>query len=317
MKTPSACPLCGADMPFSCDREHAEGGQTYTLYGCAACTVQFWWPLKNPGAEWYSHDTRYADRNANPVWEAHSGQKKVISYLAPFTGRVLDVGCGIGNFLAWAAHEGWECSGIDFDSEAIQAGKERFGLTDLEVNDVVTYARAHQGEKFDLITFFDVLEHVDNHNEFIASIDSLLAPGGYIAMSMPYRKHAEWLMHLDLPPRHLTRWDRTALQRFLEARGFTVLYINRRSEGIWNIVIRLRFMYGKRLSFGAVRAVRNSIKDTSTARKERPFLVRAVHMLAKLKDGLLFGLPAVIIWLVMLPFPQRYITLSAIARKNT
>jgi len=317
MKAPTECPFCGDVTPFSCAREHAEGGITYELYGCRACTVEFWWPLKNPGAEWYSHDARYADRNANPVWEAHSGQKKIISYLAPVTGRVLDVGCGIGNALAWAAQAGWKCSGIDFDSEAIMAGKERFGLDDLEVNDIVTYARTHVGEKFDLITFYDVLEHVDNHNEFIESISSLLAPGGHIAMSMPYRKHAEWLMPLDLPPRHLTRWDRTALKKFLEAHGFTVTYITRRSEGIWNIVIRLRFMYGKRLSFGAVRVVRSRLNDTVASTKKRPPLVRVVHLLAKLKDGLFFGVPAVLIWLAMLPFPNRYVTLYAIARKTS
>lgn len=316
MKTPIKCPLCGIATPFVCTREHAEGGIVYTLYGCSSCNAEFWWPLKNPGAEWYSHDVRYADRNANPVWEAHEGQKKIISYLAPFTGKVLDVGCGIGNALAWAAQKGWQCSGIDFDSEAIEAGKKRFGLDDLEVNDIVTYARTHAGEQFDLITFYDVLEHVDNHNEFIESVRSLLAPGGYIAMSMPYRKHAEWLMHLDLPPRHLTRWDRTSLKNFLEARGFTVTYMTRRTDGIWHIVIRLRFMYGKKLSFGAVRAVRNKIGDDSIVRKSRPILVRLVHLLAKVKDGLFFGLPAMLIWLAMLPFPNRYITLYAIARKN-
>jgi SAM-dependent methyltransferase len=316
MKAPTECPLCGSATPFPRAREHAEGGTTYTLYGCHACTVEFWWPLKNPGAEWYSHDVRYADRNANPVWEAHWGQKKIISYLAPFTGKVLDVGCGIGNFLSWAVHEGWKCSGIDFDDEAIEAGKKRFGLTDLEVNNVVAYARMHTGEKFDLITFFDVLEHVDNHNEFIDAVRSLLAPEGYVAMSMPYRKHAQWLMPLDVPPRHLTRWDRTALKQFLEARGFTIVYMARRSEGIWNIVIRLRFMYGKKLSFGAVRAVRGKLNDIGdAARKKRPFLVRVVHLLAKAKDALFFGIPAVIIWLAMLPSPRRYVTLYVIARK--
>jgi SAM-dependent methyltransferase len=277
--------------------------------------VEFWWLLKNPGAEWYSHDPRYAGRNADPIWKANWNQKKIISYLAPFHGQVLDVGCGIGNFLAWAARAGWRCAGIDFDRDAIEAGKKRFGLADLEVNDLITYARTHPDRQFDLVTFFDVLEHVDNHNEFIEAIRAVLKPNGYVAMSMPYRKHAEWLMPLDLPPRHLTRWDRASLKRFLEARGFEVVYMTRRTEGIWNIVIRLRFRYGKRVSFGAVGAVRRSLEDSGATRARRPLLVGAVHLLAKLKDGLFFGLPAILIWLAMLSSPRRYATLYAIARK--
>jgi hypothetical protein len=173
----------------------------------------------------------------------------------------------------------------------------------------------HANERFDLITFFDVLEHIDNHNEFMESVHNLLATRGYIAMSMPYRKHAEWLMPLDLPPRHLTRWDRKSLKRFLEARGFKVVYMTRRTEGIWNIVIRLRFKYGKKLSFGAVRAVQKGINDNSAIRGNRTFLVQLVHLLAKIKDGIFFGIPAVFIWLAMLLSPRRYVTLYAIAQK--
>jgi SAM-dependent methyltransferase len=317
MKAPTECPLCGAVTPFPCVREHSEGGVNYELYGCRVYAIEFWWPLKNPGAEWYSHDARYADRNANPVWEAGLNQKKVISFLDPFKGKVLDVGCGIGNSLAYAVERGWEGIGIDFDADAIAAGKKRFGLTNLEVNDVVTYARIHADKKFDLITFFDVLEHVDNHNEFIEAISSLLVDGGYIAMSMPYRKHAEWLMPLDVPPRHLTRWDRTSLKKFLEARGFAVVYMTRRTDGIWNIIMRLRFKYGNKLSFGAVRAVRSTIKDTDIPRRKRPLVVRVVHALAKSKDTIFFGPPALIIWVAMLLSSSRYVTLYAIARKNS
>lgn len=317
MNVPATCPLCGALAPSPDGRRHSEGGTQYTLYRCESCLVEFWWPLKNPGSAWYSAHERYAGRNADPIWEASWNYKKIISYLAPFCGKVFDVGCGIGTFLGWAAEHGWDCSGIDFDADAIAAAGKRFGLQNLEVSDVATYAAAHPEAKFDLVTFFDVLEHIDNHNEFMDAVRCLLAPGGYIAMSMPYRKHAEWLMPFDLPPAHLTRWDRTSLRRFLEVRGFRVVYMTRRTEGIWNIVIRLRFRYGKRLSFGAVRIVREKCNDTgANADKRRPALVRVVHVLAKLKDGLLFGIPALVIWIGMLCTPKRYATLYAIARKT-
>ncbi len=315
--SPAVCPLCGSSLITATGRTHVDV-QLYTQYGCAACAIEFWWPLKNPGAEWYSAHERYSVRNADPVWGATANHKKTLSLLANHRGSVLDVGCGIGNFLELAKERGWECAGIDIDPDAIESAKQKTGIADLETIDVVTYAKKYPDKKFDLITFYDVLEHVDNHNEFLAAIFSLLKPGGHIAMSMPYRKHAMWLMKGDLPPVHLTCWDRTALRRFLEARGFDIVYMRRSSEGMWPIVMKLRFRYGSRFSFGAVQAARKVAGDTAPhSGKKRPLIVRAVHLLAKVKDAVLFGVPALIIFIAMLPSEKRYVDLFAVARKRS
>lgn len=312
---PTACSLCGAATLSTTGRTHDDSGIRYTQYHCARCEVEFWWPLKNPGAEWYSKHERYGVRNADPVWGATANHKKTLSLLSDHRGSVLDVGCGIGNFLELAKERGWECAGVDIDPGAIESAERKTGIAHLEATDVITYAKAHPEKRFDLITFFDVLEHVDNHNEFLAAILSLLKSGGHVAMSMPYRKHALWLMKGDLPPVHLTCWDRTSLRKFLEARGFDVVYMRRSSEGIWPIVMKLRFKYGSRFSFGAVRAAREAAGDTTPVPgKKRPLIVRAVHALAKVKDAVLFGVPALIIFLTMLGSEKRYVDLFAVAR---
>ncbi len=312
---PTHCPLCSAPNPHTAVKTHKDQGITYTLYACETCGAEFWWPLKNPGAHWYEHDVRYADRNEDPIREPNWNHKKVIEFLKPMTGSVLDVGCGVGNFLAWATKNGWRGTGIDFDRDAIEAGKRMFGLTDLQIADINTYARQNPNKKFDLVTFFDVLEHLDDHNAFMEHVRSLIAERGYIAMSMPYRKHAEWLMTGDWPPRHLTRWDRASLTNFLEKRGFEVVYMTRRTEGLRYIILKLRFMFGSRLSFGLVRKVKETSPKSAEAQQKNS-AVRTAEWLAKTKDALLFGLPALVIWLVMLPSEKRYITLYAIARRK-
>ncbi len=311
--TPASCPLCNAEAPKTTGRTHTDGATTYAQYGCDACLVQFWWPLKNPGAEWYRTHEKYGNRNADPVWNATTNHKKTMTVLSR-PGAVLDIGCGIGNFLSLAKEKGWQIAGIDFDTDAIASAKKVTEVDDFEAADVVTYAARHPDRKFDLVTFFDVLEHVDNHNEFIGSVKLLLKPGGHIAMSMPYRKHALWLMRADVPPMHLTCWDRESLERFLDARGFDVVYMRRSSEGIWPIIMKLRFRYGNWSSLGAVNVARKASGNSSAGPRNRPLLVRLVHIAAKAKDIILFGLPALIIWLVMLPSPKRYIDLFAIAK---
>lgn len=316
MEIPSLCPLCNAKETRETGRTHEDSGTRYTQYHCDACEVEFWWPMKNPGAEWYSQHERYGVRNADPVWGATANHKKTLSLLTE-PGRVLDVGCGIGNFLELAKEQGWECAGVDIDPDAIESAKRKTGIADLEAIDVITYAKKYPDKKFDLITFYDVLEHVDNHNEFLAAIHSLLKPGGHIAMSMPYRKHALWLMKGDLPPVHLTCWDRRSLRKFLEARGFDITYMRRSSEGVWPIVMKLRFKYGARFSIGAVQAARKATGDTVLRPgKKRPLLVRAIHLLAKLKDAVLFGIPALCIFIAMLGTEKRYVDLFAVARKR-
>ena len=232
MNDPTACPVCDSSVPLTLRGEHAVLDQTYRCFACSTCMVEFWWPLKNPGATWYEHDERYAGRNEDPILEPNWNHTKIISFLKPMRGRVLDVGCGVGNFLAHAQSQGWEPHGIDFDRDAIEAGKRTFDLKDLEVSDVAEYRAMHSGEQFDLITFFDVIEHIDNHGKFFEHVRALLVPRGYIAMSMPYRHHANFLMPGDLPPRHLTRWDRRSLTNFLERQDFEVCYLGRRTEGL-------------------------------------------------------------------------------------
>ncbi len=311
--TPSTCPLCAVSTLGAIGRVHVDGETQYTQYECKSCLVQFWWPLKNPGAQWYRKEG-YVERNADPVWNATWNHKKTLSLLASTKGSVLDVGCGIGNFLAAAEKESWRCAGIDFDADAIEAAKSVTGISDLEAVDVVSYADEHSEKKFNLVTFFDVLEHVDNHNEFIDAVKKLLSPSGFIAMSMPYREHALWLMKGDVPPRHLTCWDRASLRRFLEARGFEIIYMRRAPASLWTITMKLRFKYGRRLSFGAVSSVRKSVGDRVMQPGKRPLLVRLVHALAKTKDAVLFGVPAAIIYLAIIPTSKRYDDLFAIAR---
>ena len=136
-------------------------------------------------------------------------------------------------------------------------------------------------------------------------------------MTMPYRKRALWLMPGDLPPRHLTRWDRTALSSFLMRHGFTVAKIERQSEGIRPILLKLRFRFGSLFSIGLVKHVKQSVKtgDGRAPSGMRRAKVRTAEFLARTKDTILLGIPALIIYLSMLPTPRRFITLFVIAEK--
>jgi SAM-dependent methyltransferase len=317
MTPPSACPLCAGHQGGPL--EQATINETsYTLYGCETCKVQFWIPFKNPGAAWYEHDARYADRNHDPILLPNEKHRGVVSFFGKETGRALDVGCGTGNFLAYAEHKGWEGWGIDFDADAIDAGKGALGLERLEVADIGTFASRHPDLRFDLITFFDVIEHLDDHETFMRHVNTLLADEGYLAFSMPYRHSWRWLIPHDLPPRHLTRWDEASTRAFLTQHGYQLIRFVRVPASLYFIVMKLRFRFGAWTSFGLVGKAKENAKrehqpvpGTSPQRTS----INILAHLAKVKDMLLFGAPAFVIWLLLLPTRKRYTNSYAIAQK--
>ncbi len=318
----TGCPLCTSLEHLKTLTTTSVGGVTYTLNACPTCGGQFWTPFKNPGAAWYEHDERYADRNADPILAANKKHRDVLAFLGKKAGRVLDVGCGVGNFLAFARAHGWECWGIDFDADAIVAGKRTFGLEHLEVASLEEFAAQHHELQFDLITFFDVFEHLDDHNAFLERVRGLLAPGGAIALSVPYRHAWRWLIPADLPPRHLTRWDEASLETILARHCLTTVFCRRFPASIYFITMKLRFRYGAWASFGLVGRAKSRTQATPPAmaagalRPHVPPRVRMLHALAKAKDLALFGLPALLIWLAILPSRGRYTDFYVVARAN-
>lgn len=313
---PAGCPLCAKPSELRQLGCHVDSGVSYTLLSCPACGGQFWEPLRNPGAAWYEADERYAGANANPPREPNINHRATVR-LVPGPGRLLDVGCGTGNFMSWAKANGWEVHGIDFDRNAIHAATEVFGLPNVEEADLGTYVTRHPelAGSFDLVTFFDVFEHIDNHRQFASQVSSLLKPCGAVAMSMPYRGGARWLQPNDLPPRHLTRWGRRSLQRFWESQGYRVEHAIRTPASVYFIALKLKGRFGRRLTFNAVSKLQARPSGQGRAAVSGTTL-RLLRAAARAKDLALFGLPALAIWLVLLPSRRRYVGLYMVARRT-
>jgi len=164
----------------------------------------------------------------------------------------LDVGCGNGVFMKEAQRLGYKVVGIDFDRENIKIAREHFGLNDvfpLTLEELIT---SYQDKKFDVITFFEVLEHMDNPGNFINSIKTGLKPGGHIALSVPNRERfLDPLGDGDYPPNHLTRWNASSISSFLEKRGFEIIKVTTKKlttdDLIGYIKTKIRFRIAHKL----------------------------------------------------------------------
>jgi 2-polyprenyl-3-methyl-5-hydroxy-6-metoxy-1,4-benzoquinol methylase len=126
----------------------------------------------------------YEDAPDNPLVQLYeSWLDEVERHTAP--GRLLDVGCGTGLFLAVARRRGWQPSGIDDSAEATRWAREHFGL-DPEVGEFETFSA--EGREFDLVTGWDIIEHSRDPVGLLRAVRRCLAPGGIVALSTPNQR---------------------------------------------------------------------------------------------------------------------------------
>jgi SAM-dependent methyltransferase len=184
-----------------------------------------------PDARWYEQMYGGRDEKLMPLEPGH--KYFLADPLAPGQGELLDIGCGTGNFLAAARTAGYSVSGTELDRNAARFAKERLGLPRVLGLTISEYAERYADEKFDVVTFFEVLEHQAEPAKFLEKVKACLRTRGYVALSVPNRDR--WLTGpdvLDYPPNHFLRWNAGSLRRFLGSRGFEVLSVKEQPAGI-------------------------------------------------------------------------------------
>jgi len=272
--------MCEAGRAFI--KQHKE----YSLYRCEKCDVVFSDPMKNPGAEWYEKATFQALKNLKtfPKNRLQWNHRQLLDDNVVYGKRLLDIGCGSGFFLTQVTKKGYEGYGIDFDRHIITIAKEWYGLKNVSCVSIDSFCEDFSGEKFDTIAFFEVLEHQDNPNRFLDQVKNLLKPGGYIALSVPNINRDLNMVEGDCPPNHLTRWTVTALERFIENKGFEIIRCEEKKLDYEDLIVYLdkniRFKIGSNLARYGIESHKNGyVKKAISLWETKENILRGVAML--------------------------------------
>ncbi|WP_448587358.1 class I SAM-dependent methyltransferase [Thermocrinis sp.] len=186
--------------------------------------MQWWEPLEMPD---YFYEqglfAGYEKLHSPPDTKLGSNHRAFFkNFPGPWSGKLLDVGCGNGKFLMVAKGYGFEVWGVDMDIKSVEIARSVVGesVKAMSLEHFVDFVR-ERGVSFDVVTFFEVLEHQDKPLVFLERIKSILKPGGYISGSVPNRDR--WLTYdseWDYPPHHLLRFSKQSLENLLSTAGF-------------------------------------------------------------------------------------------------
>jgi len=244
-----------------------------------------------PDARWYEQMYGGRDEKLMPLEPGH--RYFLADPLAPGRGDLLDIGCGTGNFLAAARDAGYSVSGTELDRNAARFAKDHLGLPRVLGLTISEFAEHYPDDKFDVVTFFEVLEHQAAPLEFVEKVQACLRPRAYVALSVPNRER--WLTGpdpFDYPPNHFLRWSATALRNFLTARGFEILSVKEQPAGLVHAAQMINMSLRTGLSVRANGAAPASFRDVmqmepqeaAAALQARPTArQRAVQFLGRVK----------------------------------
>lgn len=174
------CPVCGEGEGVEVLRSW------YRVVRCLGCDMV--WANPRPdeasragmyGADYYVFDP-VLDRAHTEA--AARDVERMLAWREDHPGRLLDVGCATGHFLAAAREAGWTVTGVEVSPEAAARARTRARCT---VHACELEAAHLPPASFDAVTLLDVLEHVARPVDLLALAGSLLAPGGRLVVECP------------------------------------------------------------------------------------------------------------------------------------
>ena len=240
------CQLCGSAAR---DPKFVDG--RFTVMTCRDCGLVYVTPRLTGQAlldvydegYWKSSNPKqrgYADYARESALYLKTFQKRMalVSRWLPAKARILDVGCAAGYFLRVAQRHGHDVHGVELSQaiavEAVNAlGADRVHIGTLD--DAVT-AMDYRPRSFDLVTLWDVVEHIPEPQPVLRRVRELLAPTGKLLLETQ-NVASRWARLLG--PRwhhykhdeHLYHFDPGTIRRLLDQCGFRVLQVSPRYAG--------------------------------------------------------------------------------------
>lgn len=179
--------------------------ESLLFVNCNDCDLKFYYPPLTGDSKFYDELQEYHNYYLNIKAEYTEGAKYIST-----TDEILEIGCGEGSFKNFINCRTY--TGLEFSDTAIKKATAK-GLFVLK-QQIEEYAPLNK-EKFDVVCCFQVLEHVEDPENFIKQSLACLKHGGKFIIAVPcedsFIKQAI-NFYLNMPPHHISRWTDKSLK---------------------------------------------------------------------------------------------------------
>ena len=274
----NTCPWCGKPSQKSYLKLKDEflTHEDFEIFECDHCHLLFTVPRPTPDKigsyylsdEYYSHQENksgFIPRIYECVKSINLKHKVYLATEGMANGKLLDIGCGVGDFLIQVRQKQWEVVGIEPSDAAKAIAEHRLGFKPLDPS----ASRELGDASFDVVTMWHVLEHVDDLKTQVSELSRLLKSGGRLVLALPnylsydaeyYRdKWAAW----DVP-RHLNHFSPFAISTIFSETDLEIVDIQKLRWDAYYISFLSEKYLGHRLPL--VRGIIKGLKSNRLAR---------------------------------------------------
>ena len=266
------CCVCGNTKPESFQLKYQK--ENFAVVSCQVCSMEFIPPYFRKQIKYTQYKNEAvtnAVRHGNN-WVKIQRHRLRFRFIQKFikAGKLFDLGAGWGHFMLAGKELGYDVYGVEISEQPYL-----YCVNDLKLPvDHIDFFEMDESRKFDIITMWDVLEHIDKADEFLSKCNKLTHPGGFLFLQVPQidsyfaKLHRDnWkMMGLD----HVNYFSKKTITRILEKNGYEVLSIKSSFE------IKLFIMYSllpllKKLKGRKTLTVREVSASINSAERQQYF----------------------------------------------
>ena len=235
------CPWCGSETAQISLwlRDEFLTKEDFHICECLNCGLLYTMPRPDKdkigdyykSEEYYSHQENkkgFIPKVYERVKKTNLKHKYQLASKGLNVGTLLDIGCGVGDFLHTAETHGWDCLGVEPSEDAKAIAQKRMKGKIISGEELETLSDG----SFDLITMWHVLEHVDDLKWQIAQLQRLVKSSGRVVIALPNYKSYDGQYYKELwaaydVPRHLNHFNRNTLTKMFKTSGLELIKMDK------------------------------------------------------------------------------------------
>ena len=260
------CPICTSEMKFKfTTKDYLVSGEPFDIVECESCSLRITNPFPNKEniSEYYSSDD-YISHKDKPSgifdyiyglvrsYQLNQKKKLIRKFSKKRNGKILDIGCGTGDFLQVMKKFHWNISGVDTSDKARTIVNKKLNIEVMAPQDWIK-----GDEKFDVITCWHSLEHVHEPWVYLDKIKRSLNPDGLLIVALPNYQSTDAKIFKEFwaaydTPRHLYHFTIESMNKIIHPHSFTVRSIFRMNFDPFYVSMLSAKHMGKSVVYGLI-----------------------------------------------------------------